>query len=257
MGMLDRIKRRQLEGFKEFVLNIETTGATTRQQILMAGILEDPLFMSYVMRNVKTFEDFLGLPSDDIDSVLGHQNQLLAIFAKCLHGLTDEKILSIITSQPKFAGRIREELSCLSEVNPTDREGARFFIMKVVRKLQTQESINGFKWDLPPQDLFHPKVVKDGKQEIFFESGILACEGENLKNKRTGRWKHFYDTGKIMAEGDYQDGLKFGSWTFYYGNGNQKSQGRYRDDLKQGRWEEWDRSGVLTESEFHEGVKKT
>ena len=235
---------------------METTGSGTRQHILMAGILEDPVFMSYVMKNVKTFEDFLGLPSDEIDKVLLHQDQLLGVLAKCLVGMPDERITELSNSIPKFSSKIRDEISYLKEVSASEKEGAKYYILKVVRKLQMQESIHGFKWDLPPQELFHAKVLKEGKSKIFFESGVLAAEGEISKGKRNSFWKHFYDSGKLMAEGEYLDGLKSGVWVFYFGNGNIKSQGRYRADLKQGLWKEWDRNGVMTQTEFHEGVKK-
>lgn len=254
--MLDRIKRRHFEGFKEFVLNMETTGLIKRQQILMAGILEDPVFMSYVMRNVKTFEDFLNLPSDEIDTVLSNQDQLIGVFAKCLVGLPEDKLLSVSSGVPKFSSKLKDEISYLKEITPAEKEGAKYYIMKVVRKLQMQESIHGFNWDLPPQDLFHPKVLKDGKSQIFFETGVLAAEGDVSRGKRNSFWKHFYDSGKLMAEGEYVDGLKSGVWVYYYGNTNIKSQGRYRADLKQGQWKEWDRAGNVTQSEYNEGVKK-
>lgn len=255
--MLDRIKRRHFDGFKEFVLNMETTGSTTRQQILMAGILEDPVFMTYVMKNVRTFEDFLNLPSDEMDKVLSHQEQLIGVFAKCIFGMEDEKIMALEGMVPKFFGRIKDELSYLKEVTPGEKEGARYYILKIVRKLQMSEFINGFRWEHPPQELFHPRVWKDGKCQIFFESGVLAAEGDISKGKRNSFWKHHYDSGKLLAEGEYLDGLKSGVWVFYYGNGNIKSQGRYRQDLKQGQWKEWDRSGTMSQAEYSEGVKKS
>jgi hypothetical protein len=256
MGMLDRIKRRHFEGFKEFVLNMETTGSATRQQILIAGVLEDPVFMSYVMKNLKTFDDFLNLPSDEIDRVLMHQEQLLGVFAKCLFGLPEEKITDVSNGIPKFSSKLKDEMSYLKDVTSAEKEGAKYYILKVVRKLQMQETIHGFKWDLPPQDLFHARVVKDGKSQIFFESGVLAAEGDVVKGKRNSFWKHFYDTGKLMAEGEYVDGFKSGVWVYYYPNSNIKSQGRYRADLKQGLWKEWDRNNVQSQAEYNEGVKK-
>jgi hypothetical protein len=256
MGMLDRIKKRQFDGFKEFVLNMETTGSTSRQQIFMTGILEDPVFMTYVMKNVRTFEDFLNLPSDEIDAVIGHQDQVLGVLAKCIQGMPDDKIMSLESTIPKHMPKLKDELTYLKEVTPSEKEVSRFFIMKIARKLQMQESINGFAWQLPPQDLFHPKTLKDECQKIFFESGVLAAEGEIVKGKRCGFWKHYYDSGKLLAEGEYVNGYKSGVWVFYYGNGSIKSQGKYKSDLKQGFWKEWDRAGQISEAEFHEGVKK-
>ncbi|MBA2403729.1 MAG: hypothetical protein H0V66_03075, partial [Bdellovibrionales bacterium] len=234
--MLDRIKKRTFEGFKEFVLNMETTGTTSRSQILMAGILEDPIFMTYVMKNVRTFEDFIDLPSDEIDTVIKTQEQIIGVLAKCIYGMPEDKILAFENNIPKHISKLKDELSYLKEVTPSEKEGAKYFILKIVRKLQQQEQIQGFKWHLPPQDMFHPKILKDGQFEIYFETGVLAAEGQVLKGKRSDAWKHFYDSGKLMAEGQYNDGLKTGVWVIYFGNGSIKAQGKYKADLKHGQW---------------------
>lgn len=256
MGMLDRIKKRQNDGFKEFVINMETTASLTRGQIFTAGVLEDPVFMSYVMKNIRTFDDFMNLDSDDIDSVLSSQDQIMTLFAKCMHGSDEQKIMSLESTIPRLMSRFKDELSYLKDVPQQEKDGARFYIMKVVRKLQMEEKINGFSWKLPPQDVYYPKAHKDGKTKIHFESGVIAAEGEYSKGKRSGQWRHNYETGQVLAEGDYSDGLKSGVWVFYYSNGNIKAQGKYRADLKNGVWKEWDRSGGMTEVEYNEGVRK-
>lgn len=255
MGMLDRIKRRQLDGFKEFVINMETTGAQTRAHIFTAGVLEDPIFMSYVMKNIRTFKDFLELPSDDIDSVLTSQEQVLAIFAKCLFGSEESKIMEMESIIPRLMSRLKDELSYIKELTPQEVESAKYFILKATRKLQMEETINGFSWKFPPQDVFYPKTLKDGPGKIMFENGVLAAEGVYSKGKRIGSWRHNYDTGNILAEGDYLDGFKAGVWVFYYSNGQIKAQGKYKDDLKNGLWKEFDRNGKLTEFQYKEGVK--
>lgn len=254
--MLDRIKKRQFVGFKEFVLNMETSGHLSRQQILMTGILEDPVFMTYVMKNVRTFDDFVNLPSDEIDTIIKTQDQIVGVLAKCFFGCPPNEIAAFESMIPKHVSRFKDELSYLKEVTPSEKEGAKYFILKLVRKLQMQETIQGFAWRLPSQDVFHPKTFKDGKTEIYFESSILAAEGDILRGKRVNDWKHFYDSGKLMAKGEYEDGLKVGVWVFYFGNGSIKAQGSYKLDLKHGIWKDWDRAGVLTETEFIEGAKK-
>jgi hypothetical protein len=256
MGMLDRIKKKQIEGFKEFVINMETTAPITRQQIFTAGVLEDPIFMSYVMKNIRTFEHFVELDSDDIDTVLSSQEQIMGLFAKCLFGSESSKIMAFESIIPRLFSRLKDELSYLKEVTPQEREGAKYYILKLIRKFQMEEKIHGFPWKLPPQDVYYPKVFKDGPAKITFENGIVAAEGLYLKGRRMGSWRHNYDTGSILAEGDYFDSHKSGIWVFYYSNGGIKSQGKYKDDLKNGLWKEWDRNGNLTETEYNEGVKK-
>lgn len=254
--MLDRIKKRQIDGFKEFVINMETTGGLARGQIFTAGVLEDPVFMSYVMKNIKTFDDFLQLDSDDIDSVLTSQEQILGLFAKCVFGSDESKIMALESTIPRHLSKLKDEISYLKEVTAPEKEGAKFYIMKAVRKMQMEEKIRGFHWNLPPQDVYYPKTYKDGHARIHFESGVLAAEGNFSKGRRMGSWRHNYDVGNILAEGDYSEGLKTGVWVFYYSNGNLKAQGKYKSDLKHGLWKEWDRSGVMSEVEYNEGVRK-
>jgi hypothetical protein len=257
MGMLDRIKKKQNEGFKEFVISMETSSGTTRGQIFTAGVLEDPVFMSYVMKNIRTFDDFMKLDSDDIDAVLSSQDQIMTLFAKVLFGSDESKIMEMESLIPRLMSKLKDEISYLKEVTVQEKDGAKFYIMKVVRKLQTEERINGFKWTLPPMDVYYPKQIKDGQIKIYFEDGTIAAEGIYLKGKRMGDWRHYYDTGKILAEGDYFDGMKSAIWKFYYSNGTLKSEGKYKADQKHGVWKEYDRNGVITEVEYNEGVKKS
>lgn len=255
MGMLGRIKKRQFDGFKEFVQNMEITGIQSRTQIFTAGVLEDPLYMGWVMKNIRTFDDFIKLPSEEIEAVLMGQEQMMSLFAKSLFDAKESTIMDLESSLPRLMSKFKDELSYLKEVTPQERDSARYYILKTARKLQSEEIIHGFHWNLPPQDVFFNKTFKDGVGQIFFESGILAAEGEFQKGRRIGYWKHNYDSGKLLAEGEYFDGLKSGTWVFYYGNGNIKAQGKYYNDLKHGLWKEWDRRGNLSEVEYKEGVK--
>jgi len=251
MGMLDRIKKKQLIGFKEFVVNMETTPASKRVHIFMTGVLEDPIYMDWVMKNIKNFSHVLQLPSEDIEAVLMIQEQLLTLFAK---SIVKENI-DPLELLPRLGSKVKDEISYLGEISDQEIASARSYILKMTRKLQMEEKIHGFDWLLPPQDVFFNKHIKDGVEKIFFDNGVLAAEGEYSKAKRVGYWKHNYDNGKILAEGEYLDGLKVGTWVFYYSNGQIKSQGKYLNDQRHGLWQEWDRNGVLTEVKYREGVK--
>lgn len=256
MGMLDRIKRKQFDGFKDFVESMEITDGAKRQHIFMTGVLEDPVYMMWVMKNLKTFKDFLELPSDEIELVLSNQEQTMSVFAKCLHGIDDDNMKSYDKVIPRLFNSFRDELSYLKEVSSGEKESAKFYIVKCARKLQKEERINGFRWMLPPNDIFYEKQgPKEGEVKIFFESGVLAAEGQVQKSRRCGSWKHYYDTGKVLGQGDYTDGLKDGFWQFFYVNSNPKSEGKYKSDLKQGVWKEWDRNGDCMSSNYTDGVK--
>ena len=254
--MLDRIKKRQYDGFKEFVRNMEVTAAIPRGQIFLNGLLDDPIFMSYVTKNIRTFDDFLELPSEEIEKVLKSQDQMLTMLAKSLFGSTPERIRELETIIPRFMSPLRDELGYLTELRPEQQETAKFFIMKATRKLQHDERIYGFRWHMPGQEIFFPKSYPDGRCQIQFENGVLAAEGEILKNKRLGFWRHFYETGKVLAEGEYSESFKNGTWVIYHGNGTHKAQGKYKADQRQGTWKEWDRLGNMTEVEYQDGIRK-
>ncbi len=253
--MLERIKRKQFDGFKDFVQSLEITTGVARQQIFTAGILEDPLYMSWIIKNLKTFEDFMNLPSGEIDAVLSHQRQMIGVFVKCFWGEAPEKITSLETLTPKFMSEIKDELSYLASVTPAEKEGAKNYMIKTTRKLMNDEFINGFRWSLPPMEVFYPPSLKNGLNEILFESGIVAAKGTIEAGKRVGLWQHYYDNGSLLAFGDYYNGLKVGEWTFNFPNGKTKGQGKYLADEKQGLWKEWDRSGELHEVVYSLGAR--
>lgn len=256
MSMLERIKKRQWDGLKDFVESIEVTGATQRQQIMMNGILEDPIFMRWVTRNVRSFDDFLNLSSDEVDKVVRASDAMLTVIAKALPVADEEELQKFAPCFPRVFGKLRDEISYLKDVPLPERESAQFFVLKTVRKLQREEAISGFQWQLPPQEVFHEKSsVKEGTLTITFEDGTVALEGEVLRGKRIGIWRHYYDNGRLLAEGNYQEGVKAGPWRFYFGNGELRSEGKYLNDLRHGAWKEYDRNGGVRTSEWSEGKK--
>lgn len=254
MGMLERIKKKQLDGFREFVISLETTSIQSRGQIFTSGVLEDPMYMSWVMKNIRTFEDFLKLPGDEIEQVLLSQESILNVFAKTIEDKSSS-VTFLEMNIPKLVSRVKDELEYVKDVSPEQRMAARSHIMKVTRKLQMSEHIIGFRWHLPPMDIFYAKNYKDGLTEIVFESGVMAAKGMMEKNNRVGPWVHYYDNGRILAQGDYLHGLKEGDWVFFYSNGKERARGKYLADLRHGTWKEWDREGTLHEVHYTEGVK--
>ncbi|MBY0515330.1 MAG: hypothetical protein K2P81_00375 [Bacteriovoracaceae bacterium] len=256
MGMLERIKKRQWDGLKDFVESLEVTGASQRQMIMLNGILEDPLFMRWVTKNLKTFNDFLQLSGDEIDAVVRANDAMLGVIAKALPIENTDELQKYSTCFPRVFGKLKDEVSYLSSVSQGEKESAQYFVMRAVRKLQKEEAIQGFHWQLPPQEIFFEKpAVKEGKITLTFEDGTIAAEGEVLKSKRIGLWRHYYDNGRLLAEGNYQEGVKTGPWTFNYGNGDNRAQGKYTADMRNGIWKEWDRQGQMKETEWKEGKK--
>ncbi len=253
--MLERIKKRQYVGFKEFVINLETTNLKNRIHIVNLAILEDPVFMTYALKNMKSYEDIILLPSFELEKIFNGNDQIVTLFAKSLVGSSDQHLINLKNVLPHYFKKISDEFNYLNGISSTEIEGARLHLIKIVRKLQLEEQINGFSWRLPPLEIFNLKIPNEGLNQIFFETGILAAEGLIFKTKREGDWKHFYETGKLFAQGEYSDGLKSGCWTYYFGDGSLRSRGFYNDDLKQGVWLEWDKNGEVTEAHYKDNLK--
>lgn len=254
MAMLERIKKKQLEGFREFVISLETTAISSRGQIFTSGVLEDPMYMSWVMKNIRTFEDFLKLPADEIEKVLASQENIVNVFAKSIEDRS-MGISFVESTIPRLLAKIKDEWEFLGNVTPEQRMSARSHIMKVTRKLQVSEEILGFRWQLPPMDIFYPKAYKDGLTEICFDSGVMAAKGMMERGQRVGPWVHYYDNGRILAQGSYLNGLKEGEWAFFYSTGKDRARGKYFGDQRHGMWKEWNRDAVVSEVEYNEGVK--
>lgn len=257
MGMLERIKKKQIEGFKDFVESLETAPPASRAAIFMSGVLEDPRFMSWVTKNIRSFSGFLEFPTDEIEIVLRSSETMVTVLMKALSPKTEEELQQMSSVFPHFIGRLREENQLLSEVLPSEREAAQLHVLRAIRKLQKLEKIQGFHWELPPLEIFQERLaIKDGMIELTFDDGKIAAVGEILKGKRIGVWKHYYDNGQLMAEGPYLEGIKTGPWTFFYGNGAIRSKGKYQDDARHGLWEEWERDGTMREVEWVEGKRQ-
>jgi hypothetical protein len=258
MGMLERIKKRQWEGLKDFVESLESSATHHRQMIMMNGILEDPLFMRWVTKNLKGFKDFLDLSSDQVDDVIRSNESMISVLAKALPVSNQDELQQYAQLCPRVFSKLRDEVSYLKDVPVLEREAAQKFIMKTVRKMQKEERIPGFHWQLPPQDVFYEKTsLKDGKAQICFEDGTVAAEGEIFKGKRIGKWQHYYDNGRLLGEGVYQEGIKNGSWIFFYGNGARRAEGKFLNDARHGLWREWDREGNPSEVDWKEGKRQS
>ena len=255
MAMLERIKKKQWVGLKEFVESVEVAPQGQRPLILLNGILEDPRFMQWVTKNMKGFQDVLNLPTDELTVLAGSHETMPKVLAKAL-AVAPEEIGGLAKIFPRHFSKLREEIEFLSAVPAGEREAARNFVLKAVRKLQREEKIAGFRWELPEQEIFFDRPLpKEGPARLEFQDGKLAAEGEALKGKRVGPWKHFYDNAKLLGEGTYQEGQKTGPWRFYYGDGTPRASGRYVTDSRHGEWEEWDRNGTRRVAQWQDGKK--
>jgi hypothetical protein len=254
--MLERIKKRYQDGFKDFVLSLETSPPKIRGQIFLNGLLEDPIFMSHVVKNIRCFDDLISLRSHDLSVIFSQDRHHLGLFAMGVFNSPD-RLTKFEIHHPAHVTHVRRELSFMSSISKDESEKAQSFLIKIARTYQTEGKIKGFDWVLPPEDLYlSKKKGGDGPVKIDFENGTCAAHGKQIRGKREGKWFHYYETGALLAVGNYSKGMKEGEWKFFYSNGNLKGVGEFRRDVRDGLWIDWDRSGELTESTYENGLKK-
>ena len=66
MYVLTKHKKKGEEGFKLFVQSLETTGPTKLKTIVEVSLLEDPLYMKWIMPNMMTWEYIMKYEEDHI-----------------------------------------------------------------------------------------------------------------------------------------------------------------------------------------------
>jgi hypothetical protein len=257
MGMLSRIKRREIEGFKDFVKNLEITAESRRKEIIQVAVLEDPIFMTWVMRNLIDASEIIKLSSDQVEKVLKALPNGLQVLAKAFF---NTKEIDFIKDQvlPRYMVKEFEEyLAAISQLKKAEQEGAQFLIVKMARYLQEKEDIYGPPWMFPSAELMADDKMKSftGMAEIKFENNVIAARGQIIKNNRQGIWDHYFENGKIMARGSYEQGMKEGPWQFWYLNGKLKAEGAFKYDSKHGLWKEFDQEGNVNVVQYEEGKR--
>jgi hypothetical protein len=55
-------------------------------------------------------------------------------------------------------------------------------------------------------------IIKDGRYERWFNSGIKECEGEYLENYKYGIWTYYYPDGSIYKKGEFINNNEVGDW---------------------------------------------
>ncbi len=257
MGMLSRIKRKELEGFKEFVTNLETTTEARRKEIIQVAVLEDPIYMSWVIKNITTAEEVVKLSSDQIEKIINNLPSGLLVMAKAFFNTPELTYLKEQVISRYMVADFNDYLASITTLKRAEQEGAQFLIMKVMRSLQAKEDIYGPIWQLPPVELMREDKMQSvtGFKEIKFDNGAIAAKGHMIKNHRHGEWHHFFENGKLMAKGTYDQGQKVGTWSFWYLNGKTKAEGSFKNDSKHGPWNEYDHEGNMVVAEYEEGKR--
>lgn len=242
MQILNKYKKQFDEGFKKFVMNLDLLPGKVVKEMIFNGVLEDPVYLKWVLENKLNFEHFLKLEKEEVLKVFRSINYPSMIFLKALKGHPEENTF-ITTNLPSLILKQYLDDRENAKITVAQQEDARIKIMQAIFNLKEQGELSAIDWKLPPAEVMSGTshlIDKLGNYTQYYEGGVLAISGVVVKGNREGLWKNFYPNGALHAEGHYTGGQKINEWSFYYLNGNLKSKGIYKDDLKNGEWIEFE-----------------
>ena len=245
MLILTKHKKKGLEGFQKYVEFLETTPPNKARDIIAVALLEDPVYMKWVMENMISFEYILNLDTDELEKIYSILPSPAPTFVYALYKFSDEnKIIEKLIH--KTRARYNEEKSLTKDVQQAQQVTSRITILQNIRFMQKRKEITPYDWKIPDNKVLNGDnaiITEENKYLLNFENNSPALRGIMEKKLRAGLWKHYYPNGSLMAEGIYVDGEKEGPWKFYYKDGKIRSNGDFFENLKSGNWKEFDRNG--------------
>jgi hypothetical protein len=256
MHFLYRIKKKESVGFTEFVKELETLPSKEKWDKIFHVALEDPLYVSFVVRSALRMRHFFDLDGESFHQYCENTKGVARIFCLAFMNTPEEAI--IVPRMPSHMQKDYEdekELILKEKFDPLRKNKALGLIIKSFRNLSNGSVLPLISMVLPPIQIIrlNKNPIPTGPFELKYESGQVAQRGEIKKNYREGHWQHFYPNGNPMGEGDYLASDKTGKWIFYYPNGQIYGEGLYEKGLKMGTWAEYDANGKKTIVEYKNG----
>jgi hypothetical protein len=244
MSILGKYKKQGMDGFKKFVIAMETNKREKRLEFLELCLLEDPVYTFWAMKNIFELDGLIKkLSPMEIENLVEHTPNGVEIFIKAFKNTEVMDIFSSEQINPKTQKEFKEALEYAKDPMAEERSGAYRHIMKYFRELVNAHEFESVQWELPAPDIVVEAEVSDGGIHVSYPNGVLAGKGEINMGLKHGPWEHFYFNGNKLAAGEYNKGKKTGEWEFYDLQGKLKSRGPYLNDAKHGEWSFWTKSG--------------
>lgn len=256
MQTLKKHKKKGEEGFKNFIYFLEEAPQSTKNNIIFIALLEDPVYMQYILKNLQTFDRMTLLDSNEIITLIQSLPNPIQTFVYALSGEQIEERFITNSLPPTMKREYQDEKSFITDNTPAKKNAAQFSIIKTIHGLQKNLRITSRSFSIPPSDILYGRsgsTSDNGQYEQLFENGSIALLGNIKRTLREGSWQHYYPNGQLMAEGIYINDDKAGTWKFYYSNGNIKSSGEFVENLKQGEWKNYTISGQPSSVKFNRG----
>jgi len=255
MEMFHKHKKKDIDGFREFVLFFEQLSVAKQELILDVGILEDPLYLSWITRNMLTFLSLFELDQNDFNKIIPLIPNKFITLAKAFYKKTPEETELLARFPQTWIKQYKEEFELLKDMRINMQENSQALIIQSIRKHIKLIDYKKLSWKIPPIEIvtLQRNPLKDGTYEICYDNGNLAMAGDLEKYRRHGYWEFYFEDGNIATQGVYNQGLKEGSWSFYNKNCALKACGQFHQDHKEGPWEEWNREGIKKNKKYHRG----
>lgn len=120
-------------GFRTLVELLESTPAKRRQNMVNAGLAEDPGYTMTALRYVLNFDDVVDLPDMELAEVLAKSKpQIVAYALQSLPEQRREKFMR--NASPALASEVKDMLSM--KVGPREIAGAQLKLITTARELE-------------------------------------------------------------------------------------------------------------------------
>ncbi len=258
MRILSKHQKKGIEGFMKYVTFLESTAPEKVKEIISAGVLEDPVYLKWVMANMINFDYVMTLEEDDISMLAKSINNPIKTFVYAFYKNKNEDTFINNKLGDKLQREYKDEREYTSEVKLSQQGTSQRIILETIRRLQREMNIQKYEWKIPDDKILtgHNYAITADEYEMDYDDGTPALRGSVERKLRTGEWQHFYPNGCLMAKGTYVDDEREGMWVFYYAVGKMKATGIFTESLKDGEWVEYDIDGNATTAIYNRGRKQ-
>ena len=230
MGMLTKHKKKGLEGFQNFVCNIETASSESFKNILQTAMIEDPIYITWALKNLMHFEDVVELEDEPFETLLNAMPNCQTWVYAFGHSEMEPLLLGKVSklTRQKFL----DELALVPKISPGQQLQARNSCITKLRAMQKNHDLDPYAWQLPPQEVLdgdHLKLPATGEVVIDYAPGQPALRGSMDNHMRTGNWEVFYPNGQKYAQGAFKEDQRDGVWEFFGTRGEAKMKQSFED----------------------------
>jgi len=183
MYILTKHKKKGEEGFKGFVRSLATMGSATFKNVLQMALLEDPVYMKWIMTNLSAtgFDFFTRLDKTSVQKVYNEINNPLRIFVLALSNFEDCKNFINEKFLPTMKAQFMEEAEMTQNITPAQQTASKTIIIEKMFELQKRREIPDTDWEIPAKEVLsgeNHKIVANGDFLLVFENGKPALRGQ-------------------------------------------------------------------------------